>query len=89
MDQVTADLEHQGILQEQHILSAFRAFLVSKSDGSARFIIDLSPLTPYFRVPHITLYSAARVLSTILSTDEMIKIDLTSGFFQIRVHPQH
>jgi hypothetical protein len=89
MDEVNADLEQQGILQEQHIVSAFRSFLISKSDGSARFITDLSPLTPFYKVPHTTLYRAARVLSTIRLTDTMIKVDLTSDFFQIRIHPQH
>jgi hypothetical protein len=89
MDEVIADLKQQGILRPQRITSAYRCFLVPKADQSARFIIDLSPLTPLYRVPHITLYSAARVLSTIQPFDKMIKTDLTAGFFQVPLCRQH
>jgi hypothetical protein len=89
MDQVIEHLLQEGILSEERTTSAYRSFLVAKSDSSARLIIDLSPLTPLYRVPHITLYSAARVLSTLRPTDQLIKIDLTSGFYQIPIHPNH
>jgi hypothetical protein len=64
MDQVITDLKQQGILQPQRITAAYRCFLVPNADRSARFVIDLSPVTALYRAPHITLYSAARVLST-------------------------
>jgi hypothetical protein len=73
MDQVIDHLKQQGILQSQPITAAYRCFLVPKGDRSARFVIDLSPLTPLYRVPKITLYSAARVLATIQPFDQMIK----------------
>jgi len=38
MDEVIHHLESQGILREQQISTAYRCFLVSKSDLSARFI---------------------------------------------------
>jgi hypothetical protein len=89
MDQVIADYIQQGILQPAPIVAAYRAFLVPKSSGAARFVLDLSPLTPFYRVPHITLYSAARVLSTFQPWDRLLKIDLTSGFYQLRIRNQH
>jgi hypothetical protein len=62
MDQVINDFIRQGILQPQPIVAAYRAFLVPKSSGAARFVMDLSPLTPFYLVPHITLYSAASLV---------------------------
>jgi hypothetical protein len=35
------------------------------------------------------LYSAAEVLATLRPTDLLIKIDLTSGFYQLRIRPEH
>jgi hypothetical protein len=89
MDQVVQDYIQQGILIQQPITAAYRAFFVAKSSGAARFVMDLSPLTPFYRVPHITLYSAARVLSTLQPWDKLFKIDLTSGFYQLRIREQH
>jgi hypothetical protein len=76
MDQVIYHLRQQGVLVPLRVTAA---------DRSARFVIDLSPLTQYYNVPRITLYGAVRVLSTIYPTDQMIKLDLSSGFFQIPI----
>jgi hypothetical protein len=89
MDQVILHLKQQDIPRPQRVTAAYRCFLVPKADRSARFVIDLSPLTTLYRVPKITLYSAARVLTTIHLFDQMIKLDLSSGFFQIPLAPQH
>jgi ribonuclease HI len=89
MDQVIQDFQQQGIIQPHPVVAAYRAFLVPKSDGAARFVMDLSPLTPYYRVPHITLYSAARILFTLQPWNRLFKIDLTSGFYQIQIREQH
>jgi hypothetical protein len=85
MDQVVRDLLQRGILREQRITHAYRCFLVAKADQSAWFVIDLSPRTPHYRVPHITLYSVARVLATIQPHDQLLKFDLWSGFYQIPI----
>jgi hypothetical protein len=89
MDQVIQDFVQQGILRQQEISAAYRSFLVAKADQSARFVIDLSPLTPQYRVPHITLYSTARVLATIQPFDTMLTFDLVSGFYQIKLRADH
>jgi hypothetical protein len=90
MDQVIQDLLHQQILVPyQDIVYAFRMFLVSKSDRSARPILDLSPWTPYYTTPAMRLYSAAEVLVSLGRDLPMIKIDLRAGFFQIKIRPAY
>jgi hypothetical protein len=51
--------------------------------------MDLSPLTPYYTTPSMKLYSAVEVLSALRHTDKLIKIDLTSGFYQLQLQDQH
>jgi hypothetical protein len=90
LDEAVQDLQQQGILQEQpNIVNAFRLFLVAKSDGAARPVLDLSPWTPYYSMPPMRLYSAAEVLIAVPRTAQMIKIDLKSGFFQVQVRQQY
>jgi hypothetical protein len=42
--------------------------------------MDFSPLTLFYTFPSMQLYSAAEVLITIQPMDQIMKIDLTSGF---------
>jgi hypothetical protein len=51
--------------------------------------MDLSPWTQHYTTPPMRLYSAAEILSTIPPHYFMVKIDLTSGFFQLKIHPDH
>jgi hypothetical protein len=89
VDQVIQDLVNTGILRsESRIVNAFRLFLVSKPDGNARPVYDLSPWTSSYTRPPIRLYSAAEVLHTIPQGATMIKIDLKSGFFQLKIQPR-
>jgi hypothetical protein len=58
MDTVVQDLLHSNILRpESRIVNAFHLFLVSKPDGSARPVYDLSPWTPLYKAPPIHLYT--------------------------------
>jgi hypothetical protein len=89
MDQVINDLQRSGILRPYpDICYTFRKFLVAKTSGAARPLLDLSAWTPLYRPQPIRLYSAAEVLSTISPASTMIKIDLKSGFFQLAIRPQ-
>jgi hypothetical protein len=84
------DLQESGILKEQpEIAFDFRMFLVAKSSGAARPIVDLSAWTPRYQTSPIRLYSAAEVLVTIDPNSVMVKIDLKSGFFQIPIRPEY
>jgi hypothetical protein len=49
MDQVVHDLEQNHIIRRQRVVNAFRCFLVAKPSGSARFIMDLSPWTRFYK----------------------------------------
>jgi hypothetical protein len=89
MDQVIHDFVQQGILVQQPIVAAYRAFLVAKTSGAARFVLDLSPLTPHYHTPHITLFSAAKVLATLQPNDLLFKIDFTSGFYKLNIRLEH
>jgi hypothetical protein len=51
--------------------------------------MDLSPLTSFYKFPLMQLYSAAEVISTIRSDEKMIKLNLSSGFFQIPISLNH
>lgn len=84
------ELLRAGLLvQYPSIVNAFRLFLVSKQDGSARPILDLSPWTRYYITPPMRLYSAAEIIHVILRGARMIKLDLPRGFFQRRLHPDY
>jgi hypothetical protein len=87
LDQVVQDpVQHHILCPAPQIKTAFRLFLVSKPDGSARPILDLSPWTPFYRPPSMHLYTAAEVLATIPHRGYLIKIDLTADFFQPKLH---
>jgi hypothetical protein len=89
MDQVARDLIiHQILIPAEDITNAFRLFLVSKQDSSARPVLDLSPWIPYYETPPLRLYTAAEILQTIPEKAQIIKLDLKAGFFQTRIHPQ-
>jgi hypothetical protein len=89
MDEVIHDLLQKQVIRQEREINAFRCFLIAKASDAARFIMDLSPWTTHYKTPHMRLYSAAEVLSTIPPHYFMIKIDLTSGFFQLRIRPDH
>jgi hypothetical protein len=60
MDEVIQDLQqHQILVPNPNIKYAFRMFLVSKTTGAARPIVDMSPWTPLYQTPPIRLYTAA------------------------------
>jgi hypothetical protein len=89
MDEVIQDFERQSIVKKQRIINSFRCFLISKPSGSARFIMDLSPWTAFYKTPPMRLYSAAEVISAIPPHYQLIKIDVVSGFFQIHIKEEN
>lgn len=45
--------------------------------------------TPYCTTPPMRLYSAADVLSAIRPSDQLMKLDILPGFYQLEVAPPH
>jgi hypothetical protein len=89
MDEALQDMERQDIIRRQKVTQVFLCFLTAKPSGAARFIMDLFPWTPFYQTPPMKLYSAAEVIAAIPATYQLIKIDLKSGFFQLRIKQQH
>jgi hypothetical protein len=77
------------IVRHSGIVNAFRLFLVSKQEGSARPILDLSPWTHYYSTPPMRLFSAAEVIHAIPRGAYLIKLDLLHGFFQLSLHSDY
>lgn len=55
MDEVITDLLDKGVIKEEHIVNAFRCFLIAETSRAARFIMDLSPWTEYYVTPPMQL----------------------------------
>lgn len=90
MDEAVRDLCDHGILvPDTNIVNTFRLFLVSKPDGAARPVLDISPWTAFYNKPPITLYSAAEVLTAIPRNGQLIKLDLKYSFFQLNICQEH
>jgi hypothetical protein len=82
MDTVIQELLSAGeIVRYPSTVNAFRLFLLSKQDGSARPILDLSPWTPYYATPLMRLYSAAEVIHAIHSGAFFDQIGLAEWIF--------
>ena len=64
-----------------------RLFLVEKSSGGWRPVIDLSPLNEFVQQTLFRLETPNSVLLTVRKNDFLASIDLKDGYFQIPVHP--
>ena len=63
-----------------------RLFLVEKSTGGWRPVIDLSPLNRFVRQTRFTMETACSVLDSIRENDFMLSVDLKDAYFQIPIH---
>ena len=64
-----------------------RLFVVWKTLGSWRPVIDLSRLNEFVLQTHFKMESSQSVLSSIQRTDWMVSIDLKDAYLQVAVHP--
>ena len=64
-----------------------RLFLVEKSSGSWRPVIDLSPLNEFVRQTPFRMETPNSVLLAVRKDDFLASIDLKDAYFQIPVHP--
>ena len=62
-------------------------FLVEKSSGGWRPVIDLSPLNEFIRQTPFRMETPNSVLLAFRKDDFLASIDLKDAYFQIPVHP--
>ena len=63
-----------------------RLFLVPKSSGGYRPVIDLSKITKYIQVPRFKMETAASIRDTLQGSHWAITVDLTDAYFHIPMH---
>ena len=64
-----------------------RLFLVEKSSGGWRPVIDLSPLNQFVRQTQFRMETPSSVLLAVRKGEFLASIDLKDAYFQIPVHP--
>ena len=64
-----------------------RLFLVEKSSGGWRPVIDLSPLNEFIQQTPFRMETPNSVLLAVRKNDFLASIDLKDAYFQIPVHP--
>ena len=84
------DLEQKGVLIPPESIGVVPlhvspSFLVKKSDGSWRFVTAFNDLSAFCRLPPSKASKINDVLQKIGSYKYIIKTDLTSSFFQIKM----
>ena len=62
-------------------------FLVRKSTGGWRPVIDLKNLNAHIHAPHFHMLTTGSVLSSVEKGDYAFKIDLQDAYFHVPIHP--
>ena len=62
-------------------------FLVRKSTGGWRPVIDLKNLNAHIHAPHFHMFTTSSVLSSVEKGDYAFKIDLQDAYFHVPIHP--
>ena len=62
-------------------------FLVRKSTGGWRPVVDLKNLNAYNHAPHFRMFTTSSVLSSVEKGDYAFKIDLQDAYFHVPIHP--
>ena len=62
-------------------------FLVRKTSGGWRPVIDLKNLNAHIHAPHFRMFTTSSVLSSVEKGDYAFKIDLQDAYFHVPIHP--
>ena len=62
-------------------------FLVRKSTGGWRPVIDLKNLNAHIHAPHFRMFTTSSLLSSVKKGDYVFKIDLQDAYFHVPIHP--
>ena len=90
LQQHSDELETKGVLITPESIGAVPihvspSFLVRKANGKNRMVTAFNSLSKYCRPPPSRVYNCRDVLQRIGSSRYIIKTDLTSSFFQIKI----
>ena len=90
LEEVTLDLIAKGAVELAPLPSPgfySRLFVVWKTSGSWRPVIDLSHLNRFVDVSHFQMETIQSVLLSVRQGDWMASIDLKEAYLQVPVHP--
>ena len=91
LEEVTLGLIAQGAVELAPLPSPgfySRLFVVWKTSGSWRPVIDLSHLNRFVDVSHFQMETIQSVLLSVRQGDWMASIDLREAYLQVPVHPE-
>ena len=91
LEEVTLDLVSKGAVELAPLPSPgfySRLFVVWKTSGSWRPVIDLSTLNRFVDVSHFQMETIQSVLLSVRQGDWMASIDLRDSYLQVPVHPE-
>jgi hypothetical protein len=89
-DELVQDMIKENIIiqvQEDKVSFFNSTFLVKKSDGGFRFILNAKLLNQYLLVPHFKLENVNTLWDLLRKGDYMAKFDLKSAYAQVPVLP--
>lgn len=72
---------------EEHFIS--KIFLIPKSDGSNRFIINLKQLNQFVDAPHFKMEDGRTVIKLMSKNCYMASLDIKDAYYQIPIHESH
>lgn len=92
MTPIISDLLKKGIISncirsKTHFFSSF--FLVPKSDGTSRFILNLKGLNRFISPPHFKLDNYKSVKDLITKKCYMATIDLKDAYYMVPIYKKH
>lgn len=64
-------------------------FVVDKTDGGKRFVLNLKPLNCFIKAPHFKMEDTRTALKLIYKDSYLTKIDLKDAFFSVPVHKNY
>ncbi|XP_070188787.1 uncharacterized protein [Littorina saxatilis] len=91
------DEEVAGLLSKQAVEEVFRhdslgfygrLFVIPKSSGGGRPVLDLSPLNKFLRTKQFRMETPASIRESIRPGDWATSVDLSDAYFHVLVHPK-
>ena len=86
---MSVDLVDTGVIRKLDVAPSFccPAFLVSKSSGGFRLIVDLRAVNVLFAPVKVSLEALSWLAGTPKDVVRGASVDLASGYYHLRLHP--